>query len=250
MINIPYINDPLTRLITIIIIIVIVSVLIKIISYSMNKMRKHGKVDMSIMFLIKDLTLYGIYIFAGFLILDVLGINIAGILVSIGIIGLSVGFAAKDIISNFMSGISIITDKTARVGEEIEVKGIKGIITEISFRKITVKTPDNLIVSIPNALLNTNTYINHTHSNMHIMTFESILPFNIDLKEFEEKIKKIDFNWAVKEYNTHIVAKEINEEGTIIKIYIGIKNYDEIEKNRVDLANEVRKIINNKITEE
>lgn len=250
MIDIPFINDPLTRLIVIIFIIVIVSIIVKIITYSMNQMKKHGKIDMSIMFLIKDLALYCVYIFAGFLILDVLGINITGILVSVGIIGLTVGFAAKDIISNFMSGISIITDKSARVGEEIEVKGIKGQITEISFRKLTVKTPDNLIVSIPNALLNTNTYINHTHSNMHIMTFESLLPFNIDLKEFEEKIKEMNFNWAITDYNNHIIVKEICEEGTLIKIYIGIKNYKDIEKNRVELANEVRKIINNKTTEE
>ena len=55
-------------------------------------------------------------------ILQFFGVNLAGTLLSLGIVGIAVSFAAKDIISNLFSGIILILGKSIKVGDTIEIE--------------------------------------------------------------------------------------------------------------------------------
>ena len=137
----------------VIIIIIFSTVLLRLITYTLKHLKRKTEIDMTLPYLIRDLLQYIIYFVAIILILDIYGINVQGILVSIGIVGIIIGFAAKDIISNFMSGMFLVTDKTIKVGDEIVVENVKGVVTDITFRKLTLLTADNVVVTVPNSLL-------------------------------------------------------------------------------------------------
>jgi len=68
-----------------------------------------------------------------------------------GAITLAVGFAAQDLISNFVAGVFIIQDKPFTVGDWIEWDGNDGVVREIQMRVTKLDTFDNELVTVPNS---------------------------------------------------------------------------------------------------
>jgi len=92
-----------------------------------------------------------IWIIALLMILPELGLEIAPLLAGVGVAGLAVGMAARDVISDFISGLFIILENQYCVGEEIKVAGVEGKVKEITLRKTVIESEDGSIHSIPNS---------------------------------------------------------------------------------------------------
>ncbi|TKX73881.1 mechanosensitive ion channel family protein [Halorubrum sp. GN11_10-6_MGM] len=67
-----------------------------------------------------------------------------------GAIALAVGFAAQDLLGNFVAGVFILKDKPFEVGDWIEWDGNSGRVEEIDLRVSRVRTFDNELVTVPN----------------------------------------------------------------------------------------------------
>jgi len=78
---------------------------------------------------------------------------------------LAVGFAAQDVISNFVAGVFIVRDRNFSIGDWIEWDGRAGVIDDISFRVTRVRTFDNEVVTVPNTQLATDAVVNRTSSD-------------------------------------------------------------------------------------
>ncbi len=82
------------------------------------------------------------------------GINVGGLLVSGGIVGLALGFAAKDTLANLFSGIFILADAPYQTGDYIVLdSGERGEVTHIGLRSTRLLTRDDVEVTIPNAVI-------------------------------------------------------------------------------------------------
>jgi len=66
---------------------------------------------------------------------------------------LAIGFAMQDVLSNFVAGIFIFTDKPFRIGDWIEWDGNAGVVEDISLRVTRVRTFDNELLTVPNSQL-------------------------------------------------------------------------------------------------
>ena len=239
-------NEVIGDIISITIILIVSYVLINILSYIINKFSVKIDLEKTIKYLLKDLTKYLIYIIAIILILEIIGVNVSGIFVSLGIIGVIVGFAARDIISNFMSGIFLLTDKTVKVGEFINVGNVEGKVKKLGFRTTTLITLDNLVVTIPNSVLSKNPYTSHTYLDETRVDLLVIIPYEVDLNDFKSSsIKAISkLEWVLKDFPPKVFMKEINEVGIKLKISAWINEYSKIEEYRMNLANVIREQIN------
>ncbi len=81
-------------------------------------------------------------------------IDMTAILASAGIAGLAIGMAAKDTLSDIISGVLILTDSPFKVGDMITLtNGDKGRITNIGIRSTRIATIDRVEITIPNAEL-------------------------------------------------------------------------------------------------
>jgi small-conductance mechanosensitive channel len=90
-------------------------------------------------------------------------INISGWLASAGIIGIAVGFAAKDTLANLFSGIFILADAPYQVGDYINLDtGERGEVTHIGIRSTRILTRDDVEVTIPNAVIANAKIVNET----------------------------------------------------------------------------------------
>ncbi|MBK1992388.1 mechanosensitive ion channel family protein [Campylobacter sp. 2018MI35] len=94
-----------------------------------------------------------VIIIALLFILAQLGFNISAIIASLGIGGLAVALAAKDIIANFFASILLLFDNSFNQGDWIEISGIEGTVVEIGLRKTTIRTFDNSLVFLPNSTI-------------------------------------------------------------------------------------------------
>ena len=77
-----------------------------------------------------------------------------------GAIALAVGFAAQDLLGNFVAGVFILKDKPFEVGDWIEWGGNSGRVEEIDLRVSRVRTFDNELVTVPNGDLANNAVTN------------------------------------------------------------------------------------------
>ncbi len=85
--------------------------------------------------------------------LGIWGIDVLGLIAGLGVIGLAVGFALRDILENFLAGILLLLQRPFGLGELIEVAGQTGRVSEISLRATTLLTDQGEEVIIPNAMV-------------------------------------------------------------------------------------------------
>jgi len=106
------------------------------------------------------------------------GIPLTSWLTSAGIVGIAVGFAAKDTLANLFSGVFIIADAPYKVGDFIILdNGVRGIVTEIGIRSTRLLTRDDVEVTVPNAVIGNAQIANETggpHDKMRVRVKVSV----------------------------------------------------------------------------
>lgn len=110
----------------------------------------------------KKVSAYIIYPLTGVAILGVLGVPLSGLGAAVGLIGLGLSFALKDMIANFISGIMILVNRPFKIGDQIEVSGEEGEVKDIKIRASEIRTYDGRMVIVPNSTLYNNIVINNT----------------------------------------------------------------------------------------
>jgi small-conductance mechanosensitive channel len=95
-----------------------------------------------------------IILVASYCLLMVWGINPLGWLASAGIVGIAVGFAAKDTLANLFSGFFIVADAPYKLGDYINLdSGERGQVTAIGMRSTRLLTRSDVEITIPNAVI-------------------------------------------------------------------------------------------------
>ncbi|MCX4240812.1 mechanosensitive ion channel family protein [Paraliomyxa miuraensis] len=85
-------------------------------------------------------------------------VDLTAWLASAGILGIAVGFAAKDSLGNLFAGLSILADGPYKLGDWIVVDGtvrgeLRGKVTHIGIRSTRVLTMDDVEITVPNSLI-------------------------------------------------------------------------------------------------
>ncbi len=89
-----------------------------------------------------------------YVLLLVWGINPVGWLASAGIVGIAIGFAAKDTLANLFSGFFIVADAPYKIGDYINLDtGERGKVTTIGLRSTRLLTRDDVEITIPNGVI-------------------------------------------------------------------------------------------------
>jgi len=111
------------------------------------------KLDDLLLPLIKNAIHILLFILAVCFILSKLGYDVSALVAGLGVGGLALAFASKQILENFFGGIVILIDHLFEIGDEIEVKGVKGKVKGIGLRSTMVEEENGKIAIIPNSLI-------------------------------------------------------------------------------------------------
>ncbi len=123
------------------------------------------KSDHEITMLISQITRWTILILGVVIALEQIGFDLTAFLAGVGILGFTVGFALQDVSKNFVSGLLLLLDQPFDIGDEIEIKGFVGQVTNVDIRATELFTHDGQNVLIPNGDVFTSPIKNFGRSN-------------------------------------------------------------------------------------
>lgn len=104
-----------------------------------------------------------VVIVAGISVLSVWDVSLTPLLASAGVLGLVIGFAARDAIANLVGGVALYFDDTYRLGDFVVLEsGQRGTVVDIGLRSTTLLTRDRVMVTVPNSVLNSTQVINES----------------------------------------------------------------------------------------
>lgn len=130
-----------------------------------GRVRRTRELTPSIQVLIGKVTKIVLVVLAVLLALNSIGIDLTALAVFGGAVGVGLGFGLQKIVSNFVSGIILLVDKSIKPGDVIEIGGTYGWINQLSARYVSVITRDGTEHLIPNEDLVINPVINWSHSD-------------------------------------------------------------------------------------
>jgi small conductance mechanosensitive channel len=111
------------------------------------------KADETLASVLRMVVHYGIIIICLIMILDLFGVNTAGLIALLGGAVVAVGFALKDTLGNIASGIIILLLRPFKKGDFIECGSVMGSVREMGLFATTMETADGVYISAPNSSL-------------------------------------------------------------------------------------------------
>lgn len=241
--NIPTITtDPIMSITCIILVVVISTIIAHIDNYAIKRMRRFEK-DMTAGYLIRDIIKVAIYFVALLIILQFFGVNLGGTLLSLGIVGIAVSLAAKEILSDLFSGIILILGKSIKTGDSIEINNMKGIVKRITMLSTVVIDDLGHSIIVPNSALTNNTYIHFKPQEERRINIIAGLPLDIDIEEFSDYIieKILSHDGIAQNPKPIVFARELTFEESKVKVSFWIKDYNTRDRYKLIIANDIRK---------
>jgi small-conductance mechanosensitive channel len=174
-----------------------------------------------------------IYAVAIVLALDILGINVMPFVAGAGVLGVAIGFAAKDTLSNLIAGILLIIDRPFEMGDRIEVwsapKGSAtwGDVIDIGLRATKIKTTDNIIIVIPNNEIMTRDIVNYTLISSDIRVRINIgVAYDADIEHVKQVILNVadGIDWILKAPAPKVVVVNFGESSVDLQLRVWIEN--------------------------
>ena len=97
-------------------------------------------------------------------VLNIIGLGgiASGLMASAGVSAFVIGFAFRDIGENFLAGIILAFDRPFRIGDTVELDGVKGLVVTLNLRNTQIKTFDGKDIYIPNADVVKSPVVNYT----------------------------------------------------------------------------------------
>lgn len=149
---------------------------------------RHLIADRTIENLIRQVTYYAVWLIGFAVAVDALGFRPQTVITGLGLTGLALGFALKDIISNFVSGILLLVLRPFELGDEIVIGDTEGRVERIELRATQIRTYDGRVVLVPNAEIFTNRVTNNTAAAMRRGSVECHVGYGDDLRTVVEAL--------------------------------------------------------------
>jgi small conductance mechanosensitive channel len=161
--------------------------------------------------------------------LSQMGIQTTSFIALLGAIGLAIGLAFKDTLSNISSGIMIILFQPIKIDEFVEVAGVAGIVEEINIFHTFMKTPDNKMIILGNASIINGNIINYSRKATRRVDLVFSISYNDNIKLAKESILEIANADArvLQEPDVPFVAvKELADSSINLVVRIWVKSED------------------------
>ncbi len=132
-------------------------------------------------------------------VLSRMGVDLTGLITSLGIGGVLIGFTAKDTLTNFFDSIRLVSEQAFSLGDWIESGDIEGFVVEIGLAATRIRTFDNALVTIPNSQLANSAILNWSARLVgRRIKFDLRLKYTYDTAEISRVVDQIR-----KMLNTH-----------------------------------------------
>jgi small-conductance mechanosensitive channel len=161
------------------------------------------------------------------------GVNITGFAVFLGIIGLALSLAGRDILADIISGAIILIDRPYRIGDRLELPSIDswGDVVDIGMRSTRVVTVDNRMVVVPNSQIGKDQIVNYSYPEpSYYDQVDIVVAYDNDPEQVGQLL--VDTVRSVegvqKERDIDALLMEFTETQMIFKVGWWIATYDDL----------------------
>lgn len=217
--------------------------------YKKMKEKANKKVDDSMFDFALKIIRGIIYTIAGFIIITALGIRLDGLIAGLGVGGVILTIAAQDTAKNLFAGLTVFLDKPFIVGDWIQVDTFEGTVEDITFRTTRIRTFENSLVNIPNAVISNTSIINW--SKMEKRRYKTNLCVELDtplekLENFKTKIQDmLQAREAIDDDSIVVKFDNITENGLNVLIcsYTNSVDYTSYIEQREEINYKIMRIL-------
>jgi len=178
--------------------------------------------------------------------LDAVGIDTGALLASLGIVGVTIGFAARDSLSNFISGIIIFIDRPFVLGDLVEIDDKYGRVSEITLRSTRVVTSDGRMLAVPNTEIVNKTVASYTNfPNLRLD-----IPITIAVDEDIERTRNIllglteDDPEYLNDPTPRVIVTALNDYNVAIELQVWLKDERQHVEKRFELREKAFNALN------
>lgn len=173
--------------------------------------------------------------------LSAVGIDTSAVVTSLGIAGLTIGFAARDALSNLISGILIFVDRPFVIGDLVEIEGNYGRVDQITLRSTRIVTSDGKMLAVPNTEIINKTVASYTNFPHLRLDIEVTVGVTEDLERVRELLLDIvrDHPDYLVDPPARVVVTALNDYNVALELQAWIKN----ERLHVEKRSELRETV-------
>jgi small-conductance mechanosensitive channel len=196
-----------------------------------------------------------IIVLAVYLVFSIWNVDMTAWLASAGIVGIAVGFAAKDTLANLFSGVFIMADAPYKVGDFVVLdSGERGEITHIGIRSTRMFTRDHIEITIPNSVMGNSKIVNesggpHQRSRCRIavgVSYDSDIELvrsvllaiaskeELVCVEPEAKVRFLRFSGSALDFELHVWIEQPELKGSLIDS-INSEIYTKFKENNIEI---------------
>jgi small conductance mechanosensitive channel len=163
----------------------------RMVQNTLEKLLRNRKVDDVLVDFLGTIASALVIVIAVVAAFDQLGIPATSFMAIIGAAGLAIGLALKDSLANFASGVMLVLFRPFTKGDFIDAGGITGTVDEISLVATLLTTPDNKLITVPNAMIYTSAITNFSAKETRRLDMVFGVGYDDDLKVVASVLEKI-----------------------------------------------------------
>ncbi len=172
-----------------------------------------------------------------------MGVQTTSFIAVLGAVGLAIGLAFKDSLSNISSGIMIILFQPIRIDEFVEAAGVSGIVEEINIFHTVMKTPDNKMIILGNSSIINSNIINYSRKETRRVDFVFGISYSDNIQVAKDTILEVlnsDERVLLEPDLPFVAVKELADSSINLVARVWVKsddywkvNFDMIEKVKI-----------------
>ncbi|MDX1383522.1 MAG: mechanosensitive ion channel [Thermoanaerobaculia bacterium] len=178
--------DYLPRLLAAAMVLVLFVVLAKVASGIVVRALRRTKADPALPSIVGRLLQVAVVVLGLIMAAAQAGIAVGSLLAGVGVVGLAVGLAAQDSLSNVVAGLTILWDRPFRTGDRVTIAGEYGEIQEVGLRTTRIRTVDERDAILPNKDVIDEKIINHTRDPVLRLDIPLGISYDSDIAQARE----------------------------------------------------------------
>ncbi|MFB6308938.1 MAG: mechanosensitive ion channel family protein [Haloarculaceae archaeon] len=161
-----------------------------------------------------------LFVTGGAAILTLWGVNLGGLLVGAGFLGIVVGFAARQTLGSLIAGFVLMFSRPFTVGDWIEVDGREGIVTDITIVNTRIENFDGEFVVIPNDRVSNRAVTNRSRKGLLRLKIDVGIDYDADPERAEEVALETmgDIEQVVDSPPPQVIPKSFGDSAIVLEL--------------------------------
>ena len=185
-------------------------------------------------------------------ILQLWGVNVAGLIAGLGIGGLAFALAAKDTAANLFGSIALLLDKSIRIGEWIKIDGVEGVVEDIGMRTTKIRTFRKSLITLPNQVIANSPIENYSRRGIRRIKIKLGLTYDATSQQIEQVITDIKTmlrnHKGIAQNETMLVSFTTFDDsslGILVYTFTKTSNWEKYLKTKEEVNINIMKIVEN-----